>query len=197
MRSLEVIRNSSVLCVAGTANASLLSIQVSLFIEQPNEATLRVSGMNELENNRSSHTYWFEEEVLSPGESLSIRFSELGTATPPAIETATDSAEYIAEHERYESEVAQGAFEPREVEHKWPNGSLSFSVQGTSPVVATFAGGREFITLSLTWNKWRPDVCRYSLSSFSQAEAVARTGSNEWLDGKLQLEQSCQVSLGT
>jgi len=82
MRALEILRNGSVLCVAGTENASLLSVHLNLFIEVPGQGTLRVSGMNELEGERSSHTYWLEEEVVAPGESLSIRFTNLESPCP-------------------------------------------------------------------------------------------------------------------
>ena len=80
MRALEVLRDGSVLCIAGTEEASLLSLHVNLFIEEPNQGTLGVSGMNELEGQRSSHTYWLEEEILAPGESLNIRFTDSESA---------------------------------------------------------------------------------------------------------------------
>jgi len=116
---------------------------------------------------------------------------------PPASEVTTDAVQYLAEQEQYQGEVAKGMFEPGEVVRTWAGGSLTVCVPGASPIVATFEGDRQFITLSLSWNRWRPEVCRYSLSSFSQAEAVARTGSKEWVEGRLQLEERCQVSLGT
>jgi hypothetical protein len=197
MRAIEILRNGSMLCVAGTASASLLSVHVNLFIEEPHFGTLRVSGMNELENERSSHTYWLEDESLGENDRLTIRFTESDHVTPPGTETATDSEQYIAEQKWYEGEVKQGIFEPREVQRTWPNGWLSLATPGSGSVVATFEGEREFITFSLSWNQWRKDVCRFSLSSFSQSEAVARAGSKQWFEGKLKLEECCEVRLGS
>ena len=154
MRTLEVLRNGSVLCIAGTEEASLLSLHLNLFIEEPNQGTLGVSGMNELEGQRSSHTYWLEEEILAPGDALNVRFTDSESAESPTSEVATDSEKYIADQKWYQSEVDKGLFEPRAVVRKWPDGSLSFCVPGVESVVATFEGEREFITLSLSWNQW-------------------------------------------
>jgi hypothetical protein len=151
--------------------------------------------MNDLEGDRSSHTSWLEEEIITPGERLLIRFTESESVTPPAAEVATDSAEYMAEQKQYEEDVAKDLFEPRAVARRWPEGRLSFSATNAQEVVATFEAEREFMMLSLSWNRWRPDTCRYLLSSFSQAEAIARTRGKVWAEGKLQLEESCQVSI--
>ena len=42
MRTIEILRNGSVLCIAGTANASLLTVHLNLFVE---EHGARVTGM--------------------------------------------------------------------------------------------------------------------------------------------------------
>jgi hypothetical protein len=97
MRAIEILRNGSMLCVAGTENASLLTVHVVLFIEEPRVGTLRVSGINELENERTSHTYWLEDEALAEDDKLTIRVTDSDYATPPTTETATDSEQYIAE----------------------------------------------------------------------------------------------------
>lgn len=195
MRALDIHRNGLVLCVAGTDNASLLNVHLNLSVEEAKRGALRIAGMNDLEGDRSSHTYWFEDEIMAPGEKLLIRFVESDSVTPPASEIATDSVEYIAEQELYEEEVSNGLFNSRAIAREWPEGRLSFSATNVPEIVASFESEREFMILSLSWNRWQPDTCRYYLSSFSQAEAIARTGGRVWAEGKLQLDEECHVSI--
>jgi hypothetical protein len=181
--------------MAGTERASLLTIHFDISVEDPGQGTLRVTGMNDLEEQRSSHTAWIDEKIVREGDMLRIRFVESAWATTPAKEFATDSEEYIAEQAWYEGELAKNPWAPRVMQRRWPGGQLAFRLPGVEPVVATFEDEREFISLSLVWNRWRPDDCRYALSSFSQAEAMASSGSKKWAGGSLQLDESCEVRI--
>src|SRR5262249_6268222 len=197
MRAIEVFLNGSVLCMAGTDQASLLTIHLDLNVEDPGQGTLRVTGMNDLEEQRSSHTTWLEETIVREGDILRFRFVDSAWATTPTAERATDSEEYIAEQAWYESEVLKSPLAPRVMLRGWPRGSLAFRLPGAEPVIATFEGEHAFISLSLIWNRWRPDNCRYALSSFSQAEAIAGSGTKKWVEGSLQLDELCEVRVET
>ena len=91
MRAIEVFLNGSALCVAGAERASLLTIHFDISVQDPGQGTLRVSGMNDLEEQRSSHTAWLDEEIVREGDMLSFRFVDSARASTPATELATDS----------------------------------------------------------------------------------------------------------
>jgi hypothetical protein len=126
MRGIEVHCNGLLLCAAGTVNASLLIVHVNLFVEEPSQGTLRVAGMNDLDGERKSHTYLLEKKPLRGGDRLTFRFADLQSPTPPALETATDSPEYIAEQACYQSELDKGTPELRRIHRAWPEGALRF-----------------------------------------------------------------------
>lgn len=197
MRAIEVQHNGTAICTVGSPNALMFSAGISMSVEGSSAATLGLSGMNDLGNDRTSHTGWIDELALSHGDLLAFRFVDTLAATPPARETASDSEEHLAEQQWYKNQMQENPMEPRELKRHFPNATLQLSLPRIEPVVATLEGSREFISLRLLWNQWRPECCRVSLSSFSQREARARAGSKEWFQGSLQIGEECVVKIGS
>ncbi|MDM0056828.1 hypothetical protein [Variovorax fucosicus] len=189
MQALEVLHNGQRLVVAGTENAVLLSFSVSVSIDSEHPGTLDMRGMKDLGNDRQAHLEWIQELPLDSGDEISVTLLEVEEVTPPAEDVASDSDEHIAEQAAYEAQLAAGLPVPRTLERKRPDASLEVVV-GEVPVVATFEGGREFLTMHIDWNRWCPERCRLSLLSFSVREGLAREeGKKNWLAASAQMDE--------
>ena len=195
MHALEVQCNGVTLAVAGARNALMFSADISSMIEEE-AATIDIRGMIDLGNERKSHVSWLELAPLRIGDLLSFRFFESEFVTAPLKEVATDSEEHIAGQAEYEELLKSNPMVPRQVDIKQPNASLQLSIVGSEQVTATLESGREFISFHVLWDQWRPARCRLSLSSFSQQEALARTGGKEWFQGALKVGEQCAVKVG-
>jgi len=195
MRALQVIRNGELLAVAGTPKAIMLAADITTSIDEPG-AVLDVRGMDDLGDDRQSHTNWIEFAPLGRGDRLEVCFLEADSSTSPIQETATDTEQYKAEQAEYAAQLQAEPLVPRALNLIQPNATLMLQVEGHELVVATLEGGREFISCHLLWNRWHPERCRVSLSSFSQAEAIARTGSREWFRGSLCVGECCVITIG-
>jgi hypothetical protein len=195
MHVLEIKRNAELLAVIGSPNALMFSAGIAASIED-REVTLDARGMNDLGNNRESHTTWLELAPLNAGDSIAFRFTESEHATEPLSEVATDSPEHLAEQATYETRLQEQPLAPRQLDQKNPQASLTFSVRQEPPILPVLESGREFLSCRVRWNRWRPERCRVTLSSFSQQEALARTGGREWYNGFLQLGEGCTVEVG-
>lgn len=197
MHAVEVQYNGDTMCTVGAANALMVSADVGMFIEGPEAATLHVSGMNDLGDDRTSHTDWIDELDMSNGDRLVFRFVDVPAVSPPKREMASDSDEHLTEQQLYQQHLRDNPMKPRQLKRDFPDASLQLSVAGAVPVVATLEGDREFISLKILWDKWRPERCRVSLSSFSQQEALSRTGRKEWFQGYLNVGEECVVKIGS
>lgn len=172
----------------------MFSADISVSIEEP-EATLDVRGMNDLGDDRHSHTTWVELSPLAAGERIAFEFVETQLASPPSEELPTDSAEYTVRQEEYENNMKAEPLGVREMDCKNPNASVALVLANGEQVIASLESGREFLTFRLNWDQWRPERCRVSLSTFSHEEALARTGGRNWYDGVLALGESCVVEV--
>ena len=195
MRALEIKRNGATLAIIGAPNALMFSADIAASI-QDEAATLDIRGMNELDNERQSHTTWLELDQLDDGDRVEFSFVEVESATPPMEEVATDSPEHQSSQAEYEAQLQTEPLVPRELEQRRPDAALRLRMEGHEQIVATLESGREFLSCRFLWNRWRPERCRVSLSSFSQKEALARSGSREWFSGALSLGESCVVEVG-
>jgi hypothetical protein len=195
MHTVEILRNDEVLCKAGAANAAMLSAHISVSVQDHELGTLSVSGMNDLGGERQSHTYWLDELALVGGDALTLRFAEENAADPPVREIATDSEEHLKSQEWYEQQLKEHPLVAQTLSRIQPNAKLRLLFPGELGIVATLEEEREFISFSLTWNRWRPEYCRITMSSFSQQEALARTGGKKWFEGKLKPGESCVVEI--
>ena len=194
MKALEIKRNGTLLAVVGTPNALMFTINIFVSVEE-HGGKLDIRGMNDLGNDRTSHTTWLELDSMNYGEILEIRFVETEISTVPVCEIATDAEEFIANQVEYEQQCLSEPFVPRLLAQKQPNASLKLTFADRQLIVATFESGREFLSCRFFWSQWNSECCRVSLSSFSQQEALARMGSREWYSGVLQQGESCVVEV--
>lgn len=195
MQALEVLRNGQPLAVAGTEDAVLLSFSMHVSIDGEHPATLDIRGMRDLGNDRQAHLEWIQELPLDVGDEISVTLREVEEVTPPAEDIASDSDEHLAAHAAYEAQLASDPPGPRALEPKQPDASLEVVVDD-APVVATFEGGREFLTMRVDWNRWRPERCRLALRSFSVKEGLAREEGKNWLTASAARDQVVLVRVG-
>jgi len=195
MYTIEIERNGRLLCTVGAPNAIMFSANIYLFIEGPSTATLDVRGMNDLGGERKSHTTWLELLELAEKDVVVFHLAERETVSPPVAEVTTDSAEHLAGRERYEEMLTERPQTPRDIERAFPDATLQLDLPNSDPIVASFDGGREFISLRLLWNHLQPDRCHVSLSSFSQREALVRSGGKGWFSGILKSGEACSAKL--
>jgi hypothetical protein len=194
MHALEVKLDGVTLAVAGSPNAIFVAIHISSDIEQVG-ASLDISGMNDLGGERRSHTNWIMQQPLPPQARLELRLVETATATPPIREVAADDPEHLADQADYKRRLRDDPPVSRALQAVSPGASLALTLGGRR-TVATLESGREFLMCSLLWDAWRPEQCRVRMSSFSQAEALAREGAREWTRAQLGLGESCLVEIG-
>lgn len=181
--------------VAGTEDATLLSFSMHVSIDGEHPATLDVRGMRDLGKDHQGHLEWIQELPLDVGDEISVTLLEVEEVTPPAEDIASDSDEHIAAQASYEAQLASGLPLPRALERKQSDASLEVVV-GDAPVVATFEDGREFLTMRVDWNRWRPERCRLSLRSFSVKEGLAREEGKNWLTASAARDQVVLVRVG-
>jgi hypothetical protein len=195
MHALAIKRSGKPVLVVGAPNALMFSADIATSVEDP-EVTLDVRGMNDLGNERQSHTTWLELSPVSVGDQIEFQFIEAESFTPAEKEEATDSPEYVASRAEYEKKLEAEPLVPRPLEPRNPNACLSLVLPGRERIVAVLESGREFLTCRFVWSRWRPERCRVSLSSFSQQEALAHTGGRDWYSGVLGLGESYVVEVG-
>jgi hypothetical protein len=194
MRVLEIELNGERLAVAGSKAAVLLSAGISLSIHESG-GTLDVSGMEDVGNDVHSHLSWVEMLDLSPSARVTVKFVEATMPTPPSKERRTDSPQYASDQAEFEEELKTNPPTPRVLVPKQPSAKVSLFWKDQPPVVALFESGREFISCRFTWTSFRPDRCRVTFSSFSQAEALDRTGGKAWFSGTLDVGDTCEIEL--
>lgn len=194
MRALEIELNGRSLAVAGSDAAVLLSGGISLSIHESG-GTLDVSGMEDLGDDVRAHLSWVEMIDLAQGDRVTVKFVEAAAATPPSEARRTDSPQYAAEQTAYEEDLRENPTKPRVLEPKQPNARLALYWKTAPAVVASFESGREFISCRFSWNSFRPDRCRVTLSSFSQVEALGRACGKDWFSGTLNLGETCAIEL--
>jgi hypothetical protein len=194
MRALQIELNGQSLAVAGSNAAVLLSAGISLSIHE-NGGTLDVSGMEDLGNDVRSHLSWVEMIDLAQGDRVTVKFVEVAAVTAPSEARRTDSPQYAADQAAYEDELRDNPPTPRVLERKQPGARLALYWNADPPVAASFESGREFISCSFSWNSFRPDRCRVTLNSFSQVEALGRTGGRDWFSGILNVGEACAIEL--
>ncbi|WP_295752423.1 hypothetical protein [Undibacterium sp.] len=189
MRAIEIQRNETVICVVGVPQALLLSVDLSGDVEA-SVAGLSVHGMAEVEGDANLHLWWFNHLEILDGDELKFRFLETDEVSPCPEITASDSPEFIADQTEYEKMLKTNPISARPMIRNFSN--LSFEVNaGSKLIVAALDEDREFLSARLTWNNFRPNSCRLSVSSFSQIEALARKGRKEWLVETVQLDETC------
>lgn len=103
MQAFEVQRNGQRLVVAGAEGVELLSLTVSVSVDDVHHATLDMRGIRDLGNDRHAHLAWIQELPLNLGDEIRVTLVEVEEATPPVEEIASDSEEQIAAQAAYEA----------------------------------------------------------------------------------------------
>lgn len=174
----------------------MLSLHLTAVVDGEHPASLHIGGMGDLGRGRNSHTRWLIDLPIGLGDELRIVLKGVKEATLPSENIAADSDEYLAEQALFEAKLASDPPRLVTLERKRPGTTLELELGDCTPIVASFSGGREFISLSVSWNCWRRERCRVSLSSYSVAEGLARHGSKDWLTGQVELDREVVVRIG-
>lgn len=189
MFCFTITYNGEPLCTAGCADASFLDVMVSgsVFDEAP--ASLRITGMKELPNDRLAHVYWVEELALNFGDILEIKPQELSESTVPVSVVPTDSPDYIAEQQSYQEFL--GA-------HIWPQPaplvlrrtvSLKLTHPRTGQLNTSIPMGQQHILCTVLWNNLRARPTRIYARSFSEGNSL------EWLREDLYQDETLRIEV--
>jgi hypothetical protein len=194
MVCIGVKLNGELFRMAGIKNAALLSPMVSGYIGGDTPASLRLSGMCDLSEERAAHVYWAPDEVdLKGGDVVTFQFVKSDHPTDPEQVTPTDSPEYLEEQRQYL--VMKESFVPDATpsERKFPNLSFDCRVNGRSAALAKFSTGEEHILCSVMWNKWRPERFRVWIRSFGNK--FEKNEETEWLRCDLSLGDELEIEV--
>lgn len=197
MLALEIEHNGQRVVVAGASKATMIAADITAAIHETG-ASLDIRGMKEAaDDGGESHITWVELAPIAYDDRITFRFVDVGgeSVTPPMEETFTDSPEYASAQAEYLELVQNNPLTIQVLDIKQPNATLSLLPPDQNRITAIFEQGREFMTCSFLWTKWRPEQCRVSLRSFSQEEALEKTGGKEWFKGTLKLGEACTVQL--
>jgi hypothetical protein len=192
-RALKISKAGGETWIAGARNAIMVSVDISVSIEGDCPGMIHVSGMNDLDGDRQSHTSWLECVAVESTAEFTIQFLETDTFTPPAKEVATDSEEHLKEIADFNEMVAKDPPRPRIMENNFPDSGITATLPNGEVIEARFESGRQFMAFRFHWNKFRPDRCRVSLSSNSMTEAMNRIDGRQWCQMNLALGESVHV----
>jgi hypothetical protein len=194
MICFEVHSDDVLVCRAGSADASLLSVILSGYISGEIPASFHVSGLQELPDERRAHIYWVEEHPypLALRSSISISVVDSDNPTPPIEIKATDSVEYLEEQREFEEfEKSYMGPEPQ-LEIHWPTLKLKFLLNGEEISDAQFLDGEGHIMCSINWHKWSPDHCKVYVRSFGSG-LTANKRETDWFRGFLEVGDRLDV----
>jgi hypothetical protein len=149
--------------------------------------------MAELPDGHHRHLWWFSHLVIGDGDEVSFALVETTQPTPPAEDRASNSPEYIADQQEYE----QMKPEPTVLRRLGRDAAgLIFEVRVNGvPTRASLERAREFITASLNWSNFGSERARFSVHSFSVAEAIGRRSGNDWLSQFVHLGDTLSVKI--
>lgn len=194
-RALKVSKDGGETWTAGARNAFMVSVTISVSVEGDYPGMIHVAGMNDLGDDRQSHTSWLECVDVASGSDFTVQFIESDAVTPPTKEVATDSEEHLKEVADFEEMVANDPPRPRIIESNFPDSGITATLPDGEVIEARFESGRQFMRINFNWNKFRPDRCRVSLSSNSMEEGMNRVAGKQWCELILSLGESVHVKV--
>src|SRR5439155_5135319 len=95
MRVIDVAVNGQLRWRAGMTNASIIAPQLSAWVADESPASLRVSGMCDLEQGRTAHVYWCESLAVAEGDTVTFTFTDSDNVTPPEEIVPRHSPEHV------------------------------------------------------------------------------------------------------
>ena len=124
MNSIKVCKNGINIFVIGANNAQMLVADLSIRVSGPELGSLYLAGMNDLGNNRRSHTTWVVSEPLISGDEISLQYVDSVFVTPPIKEVASDSKQHQAEQKKYKKNIKQKPLVVKKIDRVYPNAML-------------------------------------------------------------------------
>ena len=195
MICIAVQRNDLPACVAGIADASLLTAIVAGGSAGDDAASFHVAGMCDLTAERTAHVYWIHETPLVSGDRLRFTLVQSDQPTTPIEVKATDSPEYLEEQRQFE-EVERTWTPPTEPPPlRWPHLGLHLSLKDDDPIRLRIPVGQEHVMCSLHWNKWRPDHCNVYVRTYTGFAKGTEQRTTDWLRGKLKVGEGFELRL--
>jgi hypothetical protein len=171
MICLSVYKNDELACVAGFADATILTAQLSADAASGGAALLHVGGLCDLPGGRSAHLCWIEEASLALGDRLRFEFTRSGSPTAPRSLEPSASPKHLAEQAIFRAQARDRA------------------TSATPPPVQRHA------LCSLLWDIWMPETCKV----YVRASGAGGEGSGDeaapWLHEKLEEGQSFDVQV--
>lgn len=195
MICLSVSRNGQELCVAGHAEAELLTSHVSGATTGECAVSLDVTGMCELPDDRAAHLRWIDLVPLSSGDILEFKLLESSTPSPPSALIPTDSPEYLAEQAEFSKLEAEWVPPSEEPPIRWPNIQFVFKINDGSPLRVRIPAGQQHVLCSFLWDKWRPETCRVFARTFSGGAVDVESRKTDWMRAALMVGDVLSIKI--
>jgi len=195
MICLAVRKNGELLCLAGFAEADLLTVHLSGGVDADMPVSLRVSGMCELPGDRSAHLYWIDGAALNAGDRLSFELQRSDGPTLPLSIEATDSPEYLAAQAAFEELARESIPRGETPPILWPDLKFECSVEGGRPLSVGVPLGQDSILCSILWSKWDSEQLRVSLRTLGGLAGSTTAQKTSWLRETLLEGQRFEVQV--
>jgi hypothetical protein len=194
MVCIEVKLNGHLLRMAGIKDASLISPMVSGYIGGDMPASLMLSGMCDLPDDRAAHVYWAPDELdLKSGDVVTFKFVESDDPTKPERIVLTDSPEYIEEQRQFTEMKKSFVPDTSAPPQNYPALAFDCRVNGSPAAVARLNVHEQHILCSVLWNKWRPERFRVLVRSFGNK--FADDSETEWVRCDLALGDELEIEV--
>jgi hypothetical protein len=177
------------------ANASIIAPQLSAWVADESPASLRVSGMCDLEQGRAAHVYWCDSVAVAEGDTVSFKFTDSGNVTPPDEIVPTDSPEHVEEQRAFAESLKDSVPDGTPAVRTRPGLSFEYRLNGQPAALASLVGGEEHILCSLLWIRQRPDQCRIAIRTFGDKGRPEQSPATEWLRATLALNDEFSVRI--
>jgi len=193
MICLSVYKNDELACVAGFADATILTAQLSGDAADGGAASLRVGGLCDLPGGRSARLCWIEEARLELGDRLRFEFTRSGSPTAPRSLEPADSPKHLAEQAIFRAQARDWAPSSTRQPVQRPELQFECAVDREQTLLAKVPPGQQHAVCSLLWDIWRPETCKVYVRTFGAGGEGAEDGATPWLHKKLEEGQSLAV----
>jgi hypothetical protein len=195
---LRITKNGKELCVAGSEDVWMFSVNVWADVWGPEVSSITVTGSKPSdEGSAGEFLVWHLAHELKASDRLQFSFLEGSESSPlddAPIKSPSESDEEIDFFAPVpESELLR--LEARPVENAactW-----SFASGGEAPILLGPDLARQHVSLHLLWNDHRPERLRVSLSKSSLREISSRVRGQELLLEHLPIGSALELAVGT
>lgn len=195
MRAIEVAVNGKLLWRLGIRNASIIAPSLRAGVADDSPASLMVSAMCDLDEERAAHVRWCEEWSLANGDLVAFTFVESDDVTLPEAIVPTDSPDYLEEQRDFAQWLKDFVPDRSPAVRKRPALAFECRLNGQPAAIATLVGAEEHVVCSLLWVKQRPDGCKVSVRSFGDKSKPEESLSTDWFQTTLALNDAFSVRI--